>query len=155
MEPVNTIHRPYRRPGAGDFAALLSLLENCGLPTTDLTLASLAHFRVARDGDRISAVAGLVALGHVGLLRSVAVAPAQRGQGLASGLVDTLEQEARRLGLTTLYLLTSSAGEFFGRRGYQVIPREEAPAAIRDSAEFTRLCPATALCMRKALAAPP
>lgn len=144
--------RPYRRPGAEDFAPLRSLLAECGLPNADLTLASLAHFRVARDGSRLVAVAGLTRLGQIGLLRSVAVAPAHRGRGLASGLVETLEQEARRLGLTALYLLTDSAEDFFTRRGYAPLPRDEAPAAVRDNAEFTRLCPASALCMRKALA---
>lgn len=147
--------RPYRRPGAEDFAAILALLEDCGLPTADLTLASLAHFRVARRGDRIVAVAGLSPLGQIGLLRSVAVDPTQRGLGLATGLVEALEQEARRLGLTTLFLLTTDAGDFFGRRGYVPLPRDQAPAAIRDTTEFSRLCPATALCMRKALAASP
>ena len=143
--------RPYRRPDAADFAALCSLLDDCGLPTADLTLASLAHFRVARDGGRIVAVAGLATLGQVGLLRSVAVASTHRARGLGSGLVDALEQEARRLGLSALYLLTTSAGDFFSRRGYRALPRDEAPAALRDSAEFSRLCPASALCMRKSL----
>jgi len=147
--------RPYRRPGAEDFAPLCALLAECGLPNADLTLASLAHFRIARDDSRLVAVAGLTTLGQVGLLRSVAVAPAYRGRGLASGLVDALEREARRLGLGALYLLTDSAAEFFTRRGYVPLPREAAPAAVRDSAEFTHLCPASALCLRKAFAGSP
>lgn len=147
--------RPFRRPGAEDFAALTALLSDSGLPTGDLTLASLAHFRIVRADDRIIAVAGLTTLGHVGLLRSVAVAPAHRGQGLASRLVEALEEEAVRLGLNTLYLLTSSAEDFFARRGYVPVARERAPSAVRDSAEFKRLCPATALCMRKSLAPGP
>ena len=142
----------FRRPGAGDFQAITALLGDCGLPAADLTLASLAHFRVARAGERIVAVAGLAPIGHCGLLRSVAVVPECRGQGLASGLVNALEQEARRLGLTTLYLLTTSAGEFFAHRGYAVFPRDEAPAALQACAEFRSLCPSTALCMRKDLA---
>lgn len=143
--------RPFRRPGAEDFAALTALLRDSGLPTEDLTLASLAHFRVAREDDDIIAVAGLTALGQVGMLRSVAVAPAHRGHGLASGLVGALEEEAVRLHLNVLYLLTSGAEDFFARRGYVPVARERAPSAVRDSAEFKRLCPATASCMCKVL----
>jgi amino-acid N-acetyltransferase len=143
--------RPFRRPGAEDFAALTALLRDSGLPTEDLTLAALAHFRVARADNNIIAVAGLTALGHVGMLRSVAVAPAHRGHGLASRLVEALEMEAVRLRLNVLYLLTTGAKDFFARRGYVPVAREQAPSAVRDSAEFKRLCPATALCMCKEL----
>jgi len=142
---------PFRRPGAEDFAALTGLLRDSGLPTEDLTLSSLAHFRIARADDAIIAVAGLTALGHVGLLRSVAVVPAHRGQGLASRLLLALEEEALRLGLSKLYLLTTDAEDYFARRGYVPVVRERAPSAVRDSAEFKRLCPATASCMCKVL----
>jgi amino-acid N-acetyltransferase len=143
--------RPFRRPGAEDFAALLALLRDNGLPSEDLTLASLAHFRVARADERIVAVAGLTVLGHVGLVRSVAVDPRHRAQGLATRLVAALEQEAGRLGLTTLYLLTNDAQDFFARLGYAQLAREDVPSVVRACAEFTQLCPTTASCMRKAL----
>lgn len=131
---------------------ITALLHASGLPTADLSLPALAHFRVSRDGERIVAVAGLQAIGHAGLLRSVAVTPALRGTGLATRLIAALEAEATRMKLTTLYLLTNTAEAFFARRGYTRLPRQTAPAALKDTAAFTQLCPETAICMQKKLA---
>ena len=144
--------REFPRPSVADFGELTALLNANGLPTSDLALSALAHFRISRDGDRVVAVAGLQPLGSVGLLRSVCVAAGSRGTGLATRLVANLEAEAARMGITTLYLLTKNAEAFFARQGYTVLPRAEAPASLKDTAEFSHLCPDTAICMQKTLA---
>jgi amino-acid N-acetyltransferase len=51
----------------------------------------------------------------------------------------------------TLYLLTTTAAPFFERYGYGAVAREEVPRPIRDTTEFTDLCPASATCMVKGL----
>jgi amino-acid N-acetyltransferase len=143
--------REFHRPGVDEHGAVLALLAASDLPAAGLGLAQLAHFRVARDGEGVAAVGGFEAHGQVGLLRSLAVRPARRGEGLATRLCDCLEDEARRLGLEALYLLTASAPDFFERRGYTRLPRERLPAAVQATAEAARLCPASAVCMRKSL----
>jgi len=50
-----------------------------------------------------------------------------------------------------LYLLTTTAERFFATRGYAGIERERVPDTVRASAEFSALCPASAVVMRKAL----
>lgn len=141
--------REFPRPSVADFAELAALLNANGLPTSDLALSALAHFRLYRDGDQVVAVAGLQPLGSIGLLRSVCVAAGFRGAGLATRLVANLEAEAARMGITTLYLLTKDAEAFFARQGYTVLPRAAAPAALEGTAEFSHLCPDTAVCMQK------
>ncbi len=141
----------FRRPAAEDFQAIVALLGASGLPSADLSLPALAHFRIARDGNRIVAVGGIQPVGQVGLLRSVCVAPDHRSRGLAASLVATLEAEAMRLRLDTLYLLTNNAGAWFARAGYETLARIDAPASVRDTAEFKELCPDTASCMYKVL----
>ncbi|MFZ1643195.1 MAG: GNAT family N-acetyltransferase [Candidatus Contendobacter sp.] len=92
------------------------------------------------------------------LLRSLAVAPDGQGQGLGSALLTHAEQAARQRGVQALYLLTTTAEAFFVQRGYVRIPREAAPPILRQTAEFAALCPASAVCLTRALApleAPP
>ena len=98
------------------------------------------------------AVAGLERFGECALLRSLAVAPAQRHQDIASRLVATLEAGAYARGLRHFYLLTETAKDFFLKRGYEVVPRAAAPRPLQESAEFRTLCPAAAVCMHKPLA---
>jgi amino-acid N-acetyltransferase len=50
-----------------------------------------------------------------------------------------------------LVLLTQTAQSFFERLGYGVIDRALSPEAVRTSAEFRSLCPASAVCMTKTL----
>lgn len=135
----------------GDLAEIRALLQGERLPQEDLTAAHLEHFVVLRDGAAIAAVAGFERHGRHGLLRSVAVAPALRERGLGAALVEAIETQARALQLEALYLLTTTAAEFFARRGYRRIERGAAPQPVQASREFSALCPSTATCMVKAL----
>jgi len=135
---------------AADTDVVASFLSAAGLPTADLASSS-PYLWIARAGADVAGTVGLEVLGDAGLLRSLAVAVASRGDGLGTRLVDRAEQEARGLGLCEVVLLTETAGDFFSNLGYQIVARESVPAAIRGSAEFRALCPASAVCMRKAL----
>jgi amino-acid N-acetyltransferase len=66
-------------------------------------------------------------------------------------LVHYIEEYAISQRVRHLYLLTTTADLFFARTGYQVIPRESAPAPIQETAEFQSICPASAVCMVKDL----
>lgn len=108
----------------------------------------------ARDGadeDTPVCVGGLERHASTALLRSVVVEESVRGEGYGSLLCDRLESRARADGVESIYLLTTTAADFFADRGYERIERDEAPPAIRETTEFDDLCPATATCMRKSL----
>ena len=147
-----TVALPPIQP-CSDLPAIRALLADAGLPTADLAAAPWADFWGCRAGEDLAGVIGLEAYGTVVLLRSLAVAPDWRGRGLGSALLAHAEQAARQRGLAALYLLTTTAEAFFARRGYARIPREAAPPALRHTAEFAALCPASAVCLTKALAA--
>ena len=97
---------------------------------------------------------GLVGIemhGDVALLRSLVVAGACRSSGVRSALVAQAEDHARAMGARALYLLTTTAEDFFRRRGYITAAREGAPPAIRQSREFADLCPESSAFMVKNL----
>ena len=50
-----------------------------------------------------------------------------------------------------LVLLTLTAVSFFERQGYRVIDRRSVPDDVQATAEFKSLCPASAICMAKAI----
>ena len=60
----------------------------------------------------------------LGEIRSVAVAPAHQGRGIASRLVETCLAEARAIGLSEIFLLTL-VPEFFQRFGFRIVSRED------------------------------
>lgn len=134
-----------------DFRPIRGLLETRGLPHDDLVLAHLRHFLVAREGDALHGVVGLEPCGDVALLRSLAVAPAARGEGLGARLVDAIEDQAHEVDIRMLYLLTTTAEGYFRTRGYESMARDELPEAIQETNEAARLCPTSATCIRKTL----
>ena len=141
----------YSMADAGDFAGIAHLLTAHGLPTEDLN-AHVQHFLTVKDRGVLVAVAGLEIHGSAALLRSVCVQSAYRSLGLATRACELLEAYARNLGVTRFYLLTNTAEEFFQRRGFATYSREATPPAIRETAEFRSLCPASATCMTRSLA---
>lgn len=134
-----------------DLPAITALLSASSLPTVDIDAAKLHDFIVARDGGEVIGAVGLERFGADALLRSLAVACGWRGHGLGQALVDAIEARADALDLRSLTLLTQTAASFFAARGYSVIARDDAPAAVRASAEFSSLCPASSTCMIKRL----
>lgn len=134
-----------------DEAAIRSLLAEAGLPIQDLTPAHFLNFFVARAGGILVGCVGLEAFGRDGLLRSLAVGGAHRGRGIARRLVAEIERLGQQLGVTRLFLLTTSARAFFERRGYTTVARADAPAGIRASREFAALCPASAVLLFREL----
>ena len=115
---------------------IVALLEGVGLSAGDLFDASPAHFYGVRRQGRLAAVIGLELYGEVGLLRSLAVDPEWRGQGLASLLIGFLESQALAQGVQSLYLLTSTAVPYFREQGYAIATRASAPPVIQATAQF-------------------
>lgn len=128
------------------------LLRSAGLPVSDLSKAQGLRLFGVRIDRRLVGVVGVELHGTAGLLRSLAVDERQRTKGYGRDLVARAERWALQQGVKTLYLLTTDAAGFFGRLGYQAMPRSEAPAAIAGTAQFAGLCPSSAHCMRKPLA---
>ena len=134
----------------GEQHQVRAMLAGAALPVEDLDQADV-RFIVASDGIETLGAVGLEVFGSVGLLRSLVVRPEARGSSIGGRLIEALEAHARGNGLNQLVLLTQTAAPFFARRGYAVIARDAAPAAVQGSAEFRSLCPASATCMTKHL----
>ena len=132
----------------GEREAIVQLLQACDLPTADLTPQAWPLFWVAHGA--YGGIVGAVALELYppdGLLRSLAVAPSYRGQGLAAELVARVLRESAARGLARLFLLTVTAADYFRPLGFADVPRDRVPPAIRGSAQFRTLCPQSAVCL--------
>lgn len=128
-----------------------TLLKDAGLPFEDLTAESMQDFIVLRREGALLAVGGLECHGDDGLLRSVVVSDTLRGSGLGRQITAAVEHRARGKGIRALYLLTTTAADFFPRLGYARFDRAAVPAGIAQSTEFATICPASATCMKKNL----
>jgi amino-acid N-acetyltransferase len=132
-----------------DLAAICVLLDSASLPRADLTEESLQQFLVAHRGNHIVGVVGLECYEDVALLRSLAVAKEHTGSGIGKQLVAAAEKLAMKLEIQSLYLLTTTADRFFAGLGFRRLQRELAPLPIRNTSQFSSLCPATAVLMAK------
>lgn len=127
-----------------------TLLERNGLPSSDVRAGAGRSYIGYDHGERVG-VGGIETYDTEGLLRSVVVERGARENGFGTALCEALERTARDNGVETLYLLTTTASEFFEDLGYETIERDAVPEAIRQTTEFADLCPTTATCMRKSM----
>lgn len=130
---------------------VVSLLSAAGLPHADLTDDHLEHFFCVGEANAPVGIVGVELYGDCALLRSLVVIESARAAGIGSALVWHAEAYARSKGARALYLLTTTAEEFFARRGYAHADRSAAPTAIRSTREFSDLCPASSTFMVKEL----
>jgi arsenate reductase len=142
------------RPSGDELPAIDALVRASGLPTEVVRDRFPDVYTVARRGGEVVGVAALEAHDRAGLLRSVAVAPAERGRGTGIALVADRLAMAWANGIEHVYLLTTTAAPLFRRFGFADVERASAPAALATSPEFAALCPASATCMRLDMRAP-
>jgi amino-acid N-acetyltransferase len=130
--------------------AMHRFLTGMKLPVSDLP-ADVAGFTLAFDDTELVGTAGMEILGRVGLLRSVAVAETHRNQQLGQRLFAAALDHARVQGIREVFLITDSAAEYFEKNGFQRVERSEVPEEIAGTAQFSGLCPSSAVVMRKSL----
>ena len=133
-----------------DLPEIRGLLERLLVPLAGVD-EHLQTMLVARDGEQIVGTAALELYSDGALLRSVAVEPCLQGRQLGHQLTDAALQLASNRGMTTVFLLTTTAERFFPRFGFEPIGREQVPPSVRESVEFQSACPASAIVMRKQL----
>ncbi len=129
-----------------DTKAIRSLLTNAELPSEDFA-QHLDHFLTAKQNGTLAGAVGLEIYGESGLLRSLVVDAAYRGQGLGIELCEQIFDYAQNQGVEKLYLLTTTAADFFPKLGFSKIDRDSVPPAIQATEEFMSICPSTAVCM--------
>jgi amino-acid N-acetyltransferase len=139
-----------RQATDADLPAIERLLTESALPLEGVRDA-LKDFVVAESHGRIVGVAGLEICSDSALLRSVAVSPDWRGRSVGRALVTRAIADAEARGVRGLYLLTTTAEDYFPSFGFAKIARENIPADVRATTEFTTTCSASATAMSRAL----
>jgi amino-acid N-acetyltransferase len=105
--------------------------------------ASIGDWVVVEDEGRIVGCGSLLAMGPaLGEVRSLAVAPEYRKNGVGAKIVDALVAEARARGVPTVFALTRAV-PFFERMGFAVTTKENFPEKVwRDCT----ICPVRLAC---------
>ena len=132
-------------------AEMRELLKRCDLLVSDLDSSDSLFFYGCHSNGNITGVVGLEIHGTVALIRSLAVTSNIRGLGVGRLLVQFAEGMARKKGIVSLFLLTTTASNFFERLGYMHHQRDSAPESIKTTAQFSGLCPASSCFMSKQL----
>jgi len=132
---------------AEDLEAIKALLLQSDLPTAGVD-EHWKTFLVARDGEVMVGCGGAEAYQFAALIRSVAVKPEYRSHGIGRRIVRQLLDRLASRGLREFYLLTTTAEEYFKKRGFKPIDRDEVHPQLLSSREFQDACPSTAVCMR-------
>lgn len=152
------MHTPpvFRAATAADRDAVEQLLTSHALPVAGVA-EMFAHdpsqFIVASHDEALVAVAGVEECCTYALLRSVAVRSDWQRHGLGHTLVERAVAQAEARGMNALYLLTLTAEHYFPRFGFTRVERAEVPAEVAGTVEFAGACPASAVAMRRPLAA--
>lgn len=127
--------------------AVISLLQQQNLPVADIGEDKLLYLLM--DGEQVIGTAGLEIFEGCALLRSVSIIKEEQGRGLGRLINEWIENQAKEKGIRCMYLLTTTAKNFFTKQGYLSIARDEAPDVIKQTTEFSSLCPSSAVVMKK------
>lgn len=127
---------------------LVQLLTQNHLPVDDLP-AGLPNFWLALDGKKLVGSVGFEVCENVGLLRSLSVDADYRNQAIARQLCDRAFAEAKQQAVGELYLITTTADQYFQRLGFAPVERATVPDSITKTSQFSSLCPSSAVVMKQ------
>ncbi|AFK01809.1 GCN5-related N-acetyltransferase [Emticicia oligotrophica DSM 17448] len=128
----------------------MALLTDANLPTNDID--NQVNLFVLLENKEIIGTGGLEQKSNYGLLRSISVVNSEKGKGYGQLITEAVEQFALKNSITDLFLLTTTAKDFFEKKcGYQIVDRKEVPIEIQNSQQFSSVCPSSAIVMHKKL----
>lgn len=129
-----------------DILFLKNLLSQNDLPNQDVEDNNVAIFAL-KDGANLIGIIGLEKYGNIALLRSMVTDEKYRGQGYGKILFEEIIKYSKNNCVSELFLLTCSADKYFEKLGFAYIKREKLPREIKQTKQFTQLCPCSAICM--------
>ncbi|MGN6147634.1 MAG: GNAT family N-acetyltransferase [Rhizomicrobium sp.] len=132
------------RRGDALFGQMVAALEAAHLPTDDLAEGNARYY--AMQG---GAFGGIVNVGGVAMLRSMIAKT--RGNGDGTKLLDAMLRQAKADRFEEAWLLTNTAEGFFAKHGFERMDRKAAPEALKQTRQFSSLCPDSAALMRRRL----
>lgn len=127
----------------------IELLRQNDLPVSDLTEEK--RLFVLLQDDEVVGTGGVEFVANCALLRSISVKRDLQNKGLGKLICSQLEAISKQEGTDCVYLLTTTAKDFFHRQGYEPIERSDTPESIKNTSEFSFVCPSSATVMKKSL----
>ena len=131
------------------FSAAIALLKKNNLPTEDLDPSK--QMFVVEEGDEVIATVAIEYDYNDALLRSLSVSKEKRNSGIGAELVEFIEDYVKKQGVQNIYLLTTTAADFFSKKGYKIIDRNTIPEFIKNTSEYSVLCASSSTVMKKEL----
>jgi amino-acid N-acetyltransferase len=131
------------------FSAAIDLLKKNNLPTEDLSPGT--QLFVIEEGDEVVATVAVEYDYNDALLRSLSVSEEKRTSGIGKKLVAFVEDYVKKQGVQNIYLLTTTAEDFFLKRGYKTIGRNAVPDFIKNTSEYSVVCASSSTLMKKEL----
>lgn len=133
-----------------DHDPIRALLIESELPVEDVLGTAQIRFLIVEDsGARLVGCVGFEVHGREGILRSFAVRPNLRSQGVGGTLLEAVQKTAALAGIERLWLLTTTATTFFQQHGFEVADRTTASESVRQSCQFANICPPSATCLAR------
>jgi amino-acid N-acetyltransferase len=131
---------------AADFPEVLVILRELGLESEGLE-PGMPNLLVAELDGYLVGCAALESDGSYGLMRAVGVTEQAHGRAIGAQLVHGIHEIAKELGLRAVFLLTTTAAEYFCRFGYEI--DHGPPAVVTTSSEYAVCSTRQAILMRK------
>ena len=131
------------------FSAAIALLKKNDLPTEDLDPGKQRF--VVEEGNEVVATVAVEYDYNDALLRSLSVSKEKRNSGIGAEIVKFIEDYVKKQGVRNIYLLTTTAADFFSKKGYKIIDRNTVPEFIKDTSEYSVLCTSSSTVMKKEL----
>lgn len=132
----------YRYANKEDLENIVNLLKENALPIVDIDLIKIKFILAEIDVKLIGCI-GVEPYGKEGLLRSLAVNMNYRNSGIGNNLLQYLISFSKEMGITNLHLLTTTAESYFLSKNFVKSNREIAPDSIKNTIEFSSLCPSS------------
>lgn len=120
-----------RAASSADLPAVREVVEESGLTAASLSEQDSTFWLALREGKPVGVI-GLEHGEHASLLRSAAVLPSARGDGIGRALAMSALTHATLRGDEAVYLFSSSAGGYWREFGFEEVPVAELVEALPE-----------------------